>query len=445
MTKHQDAKHDDESAANSDALFRITAKAVLFGPDGRVLLLTRAKGDKRGPGKRDLPGGHVDPGETPEETVRREVLEETGLTVTDTAPLPTFAVFKGDDGSSVQKFRFVAFTEDTEVKTDPAEHSAHEWLTPDEAIAKLSDKGYEADKRDAVIMAKEYVESKTVARYGNVPETIVGSLILNREGKVLLAKGVKWDSKYVIFGGHVDFGETVENAVKREAREEAGIEVTIIDQLRFSDYITDKGHYTGRHMVFLDFLCRYEGEDDDVKFNDEYTGEYGWYTLSETEQLDLGGGTPLILENYRAYLAEHEALNGWKRCLADFDNYKKRQEASQKEMGQYLVERLLNDLIPVLDNFHAAASHVPEESKDSPWVVGIGYIEKQLEDTLAQHGVTAVDAKEGDPFDPSRHEALSDESEEGNAEDKGHKIAKVLQKGYQIGGKVVRAAKVSTK
>ncbi|HWQ59520.1 MAG TPA: nucleotide exchange factor GrpE [Candidatus Fimivivens sp.] len=300
MTKHQDAKHDDESAANSDALFRMTAKAVLFGPDGRVLLLTRAKGGKRGPGKRDLPGGHVDPGETPEETVRREVLEETGLTVTDTAPLPTFAVFKGDDGSSVQKFRFVAFTEDTEVKTDPAEHSAHEWLTPDEAIAKLSDKGYEADKRDAVIRAKEYLETMN-------------------------------------------------------------------------------------------------------------------------------------------------ALDGWKRCLADFENYKKRQEASQKEMGQYLVERLLNDLIPILDNFHAAASHVPEESKDSPWVVGIGYIEKQLEDTLAQHGVTAVDAKEGDPFDPSRHEALSDESEEGSAEDKGHKIAKVLQKGYQIGGKVVRAAKVSTK
>lgn len=298
-TTEKNATEAPETAGKYGGMFRATAKAAVMGPDGRVLLLTRAAHSKRGFGKRDLPGGHVDHGETVEETVRREVLEETGLTVSEVYPLPVFRHFKGEHGIEIQKFRFIAFADSSEVKTDPGEHSAYEWLAPDEAIGTLETKGYEADKRDTIIQAKKYLE-------------------------------------------------------------------------------------------------------------------------------------------------ERDSLNGWKRCLADFDNYKRRQEASQKEMGKYLVERLLNDLIPVLDNFRAAASHVPEESKDSPWVTGIGYIEKQFEETLAQHGVTVIGVKEGDAFDPNVHEALSVGEGEDGSEDGGKEVvAKVLQNGYRIGDRVVRAAKVA--
>ncbi|NTW30627.1 MAG: nucleotide exchange factor GrpE [Candidatus Moranbacteria bacterium] len=295
MPKHK------ETTEKPNFQFELSAKVVVVGPDGKVLILTRSKHETSAQGKRDLPGGSVDSGETVEEAVRREIMEKAGLSVTGIAPLPVYRHTKTGD-CELQRVRFIAFSDSSDVTLDPMEHSAYEWLTPDEAIAKLSDKGFEADKRESVMRAKEYMELQ-------------------------------------------------------------------------------------------------------------------------------------------------DSLGGWKRCLADFDNYKKRQEASQKEMGQYLVERLLNDLVPVLDNFHAAASHVPEESKDNPWVVGIGYIEKQLEDTLAQHGVRVIEVKEGDAFDPSRHEALSDsstEAEEGE-EKKGHVIAKVLQNGYTIGDKVVRAAKVSVR
>ena len=100
------------------------------------------------------------------------------------------------------------------------------------------------------------------------------------------------------------------------------------------------------------------------------------------------------------------------------------------------------DIVPVLDNFRAATMHVPPEQKDSPWVTGIQYIEKQLETVLVENGVTTIEAEPGTLFDPSLHEAVG--TEEGSEEkSEEHKIAKVLQKGYKVGSTVVRPARVS--
>jgi molecular chaperone GrpE len=151
-----------------------------------------------------------------------------------------------------------------------------------------------------------------------------------------------------------------------------------------------------------------------------------------------------------------EYLDGWKRCQAEFENYKKREQEKQKELGGYLIEKLLYDIIPVLDNFRMATGHVPEDAKDSPWVTGIQYIEKQLEDALKSHGVEVMEVKEGDAFDPSVHEAIEtthDKSQIENGEEetendkklKPEVVSKVLQNGYKIGGRVVRPAKVTVK
>lgn len=141
-------------------------------------------------------------------------------------------------------------------------------------------------------------------------------------------------------------------------------------------------------------------------------------------------------------LKAEEYLSDLKRVQADFENYKKRQAESQKELGGYLIEKLVLDIIPVLDNFRAATMHVPPEQKESPWVVGIQYIEKQLETVLTENGVTTIEAEPGTLFDPSLHEAVgTEEGSEENGEQ--HKIAKVLQKGYKVGNKIVRPARVS--
>ncbi|MFA5962371.1 MAG: nucleotide exchange factor GrpE [Parcubacteria group bacterium] len=136
-------------------------------------------------------------------------------------------------------------------------------------------------------------------------------------------------------------------------------------------------------------------------------------------------------------------LLGWRRCLADFENYKKRQQESAKNIGGYIKEDMILQIIPVIDNFHSAIEHIPAEQKEVPWVVGVMYIQKQLEGILKEKGVTEMDTKVGDEFDPNLHEAITDnEAKEGEEKELKNKIKKVVVKGYKLGEKVIRAARV---
>ncbi len=150
--------------------------------------------------------------------------------------------------------------------------------------------------------------------------------------------------------------------------------------------------------------------------------------------------------NYQTKAEEY--LNDLKRLQADFDNYKKRQAEAEKSLKGYLIEGLVLDLIPVLDNFHAATMHVPDDQKSSPWVVGIQYIEKQLETVLTENDMSLIEPAPGETFDPTKHEALEKEGEERELKD-GEEIkevvSKVHQKGYLLGNRVIRPAKVTIK
>jgi molecular chaperone GrpE len=291
------------------------------------------------------------------------------------------------------------------------------------------------------------------------PEVIIGALIINPENKFLLAKNVRWNGKYVVFGGHVEFSETLENAVRREIQEEVNIELESVTKIGFDEYVPKENeeseHYTAKHLVFLDYLCAYNGPDSDIDLCDEYEKDSQiWVTLDEALRLDLGGGTRGMFQRYEEYMKQVGYLNYLKRLQADFENYKKRQAESQKELAGYLIEKLLFDIIPVLDNFKMATGHVPEDAKDSPWVTGIQYIEKQLEDALKSHGVEVMEVREGDAFDPTKMEAIDSQQSADNskqeAKENGDKpkqevVGKVLQNGYRIGERVVRAAKVTVK
>lgn len=101
-----------------------------------------------------------------------------------------------------------------------------------------------------------------------------------------------------------------------------------------------------------------------------------------------------------------EYLNGWKRCQAEFENYKKSKMNLERDMAGRAVEDFAYRLLPVVDNFHSSTDHIPEDQKDGSWVQGIMYIQKQLEQVLQEMGIEEIAVAEGDVFDPAIHEAV---------------------------------------
>jgi molecular chaperone GrpE len=130
-----------------------------------------------------------------------------------------------------------------------------------------------------------------------------------------------------------------------------------------------------------------------------------------------------------------EYLDALQRLKAEFDNFRKRAQRDQADLVARAAERLVKQLLPVLDDLEraleAAASH--EEAKLEE---GVRLVHRSLADTLAREGVVEV-ATDG-AFDPHTQEALlaqPSEAEEGT-------VIQVLQKGYKLGDVVVRPARV---
>jgi len=134
--------------------------------------------------------------------------------------------------------------------------------------------------------------------------------------------------------------------------------------------------------------------------------------------------------------AEPAPDDSYLRLAADFDNYRKRVAREHAELTARANERLVNELLPVLDDLEraleAAAEH--EEAKLEE---GVQLVHRSLASLLERHGLTEI-GTEGS-FDPHVHEALLAQPAEGAEEGS---VLQVLQKGYKLGDKVLRPARV---
>jgi molecular chaperone GrpE len=138
---------------------------------------------------------------------------------------------------------------------------------------------------------------------------------------------------------------------------------------------------------------------------------------------------------------KQEYLDGWQRSRADYANLVKAHEEDKKRMKGLFKESFIAELIPVVDSFlMAMANKEAWEKVDPNWRTGVEYIFNQLMGTLEAHGLKLF-GEVGEQFDPTLHEAVSEE-ETGDAA-KDHTIAKVVQKGFMLGDAVIRAARVS--
>ena len=130
-----------------------------------------------------------------------------------------------------------------------------------------------------------------------------------------------------------------------------------------------------------------------------------------------------------------DLMDKFMRLQADFSNYKRRTEAQKTEYVELGVKKIVNDLLPVLDNFERALDSIGE--KDSTYD-GILMIKNQLTDVLKKEGIVEMKAL-GEEFDPTYHHAvLTEDSDEYYS---GY-VIEVLQKGYLINDKTLRPAMV---
>lgn len=126
------------------------------------------------------------------------------------------------------------------------------------------------------------------------------------------------------------------------------------------------------------------------------------------------------------------------RLMADFQNYKRRVEKEKKDIYAYANEKLIAQLLDVLDNFNRAQEQANSESAASALSEGLEMIYAQLLRVLGDAGLKEISAEE-QSFDPELHDAVM--SEDGGAEKSG-KVTEVLKKGYTYNDKVIRHSMV---
>ncbi len=120
------------------------------------------------------------------------------------------------------------------------------------------------------------------------PKVVAGALIYNEKGEIFLAQSHKWKNKWIVPGGKVDWGESLEECVKREIKEETGLEIMDIEFVQFQESVFSEECSTEQHFIFLNFCCRAASKN--VVLNDELQ-KYVWINPREALKLDLNSST----------------------------------------------------------------------------------------------------------------------------------------------------------
>ena len=132
-----------------------------------------------------------------------------------------------------------------------------------------------------------------------------------------------------------------------------------------------------------------------------------------------------------------EQRNAWLRALADAENARKRAQADIAQARKFAVERVVEDLLPVIDSLEATLT--ASSSGSDPLRNGVELTLKMLRTALERAGVAEVAPVPGERFDPHRHQAMA--AVESDAEP--NTVVNVMQKGYLLHDRVVRAALVT--
>lgn len=174
-----------------------------------------------------------------------------------------------------------------------------------------------------------------------------------------------------------------------------------------------------------------EIEDDVVEFEFNDDGEADLKKTLKKLRTDLK----------QTKAEKEEYLNGWQKERADFANYKKEEETRKSMFSESVRERILTRFLSVMDSFNMAfANREAWEKVDPNWRKGVEYIYAQMGNVFEEYGVKSV-GEVGETFDPNIHESV--DVVEADKKEDDHKVAKVIQRGYKLGDRVIRPARVN--
>ncbi len=128
------------------------------------------------------------------------------------------------------------------------------------------------------------------------------------------------------------------------------------------------------------------------------------------------------------------------RLFAEFENYKKRTTKERIELFKTAGQELMTSLLPVVDDFERALSHIEEDKEAEELRKGVLLIYNKFYNTLEQKGLSKLEVNQGDTFDAEIHEAITQIP--APTEDLKGKVIDCVEKGYKLGDKIIRYPKV---
>lgn len=137
-------------------------------------------------------------------------------------------------------------------------------------------------------------------------------------------------------------------------------------------------------------------------------------------------------------LKAEEYLDQYRRCMAEFANYRKRQDRDKEQLYLSVTMDVLRQLLPIVDDLERAIENIPQEYREAPWTEGVTLIERKIKTLLTNFGCQPIEAL-GKPFDPAYHSALLMEPSEEYA---AQTVMEELQKGYVVSDRVLRPTTV---
>ena len=181
-------------------------------------------------------------------------------------------------------------------------------------------------------------------------------------------------------------------------------------------------------------------EMDNIKPEDD--SEVVEFEFNEDGEEDLKKTLKKLREDLKACKKEKEEyLTGWQKERAEFANYRKGEEDRKAMFSESVRERILTRFLTVMDSFNMAFSNKEAwEKVDENWRRGVEYIYGQMNTVFEEYGVKPLGV-EGETFDPNIHQSI--EMTPTDKKDLDHKVSNVIQKGYKLGDRVIRAARVN--